>query len=141
MRRRVGLHAERPNAGFDCCATLHTPARRRVSTAAPRRLAAANDLAHAGDELGLRRGELRALAQLDIVGAALARLGELRAEAKVADRHQRAARRGALVGALNDSAQAAADLGSLAAHSLIMSDKVDTLPGPSGKPLAQAHAA
>ena len=49
--------------------------------------------------------ELGALAQLQIIGAVLGRLGEFGAELHVADRHLRAARRVALVCALDHGAR------------------------------------
>ena len=46
--------------------------------------------AHPRDEFGFGRGELGALAQFEIVGAVLARLGELGAEREIADDDLRA---------------------------------------------------
>ena len=59
-------------------------------------------LAHALDQLGFGRGELGALAQFEIVGAVLGRLGEFGAELEIPDRDLRTARRVALVRALDD---------------------------------------
>jgi hypothetical protein len=69
----------------------------RAETAGAAVSAARQHFAHALDELGLGDGELGALAQLEVIGPVLGRLGELGAELHVADRDPRAAGRAALV--------------------------------------------
>ncbi len=67
--------------------------------------------AYARDKLRLRRRRLRALAQFEIIGAVLARLGEFGAEDEIADDHLPPVGVVAFVRALNDRAKGAAPVG------------------------------
>src|SRR5271166_1872671 len=93
-------------------ASFRTPANDAASEALKRpRLCSPQHLAHPLDQLGFGRGELGALAKLEIIGAVFGRLGEFGPEPEIADRHLRAVRRVALVRALDDCDAAAAPVG------------------------------
>ncbi len=76
------------------------------------------NLAHALDEFALGREKLGALAQFEIIGAVLGRLRELGPKLEIADRDLRAARRVALVSALDhgDAAPAPVRIFELRVH-------------------------
>ena len=80
-----------------------------MPAAAPRR--AAITARTALDQLRLGDGDLRLGAHFQIVGAVLVGLGEFGAEREIADHDLRAARRVALVRALDDGAERAALVG------------------------------